>query len=1068
MEYRSILENTLEDFLTVLSKPDWPAAELLLQAFSALMIERLRSGKSDIYLKSLAIEWLGIMARRVKTGLNMISGSKSYMTPEWICEIHEKLPKEISASTAPESLELLLDSQSKILQSISSFQGNVSVIQFQISLWGHEYSSGWKEVKDGEQQSSTTEMLSMLSAGIRRLWCLSLGIGNVAENETQHQFQFPELTSADVDMLSEVLAARSPLYKSYNIFLSEIMSCLGKDVVTYRNRAVKAMRHIVTSIPEILDEPRTRNAILQRIHDASPSVRDVAVDVLAKYLAYQRDVPRKLYEIASSRVFDTAVNVRKRVVKLLQELFHKCIETDIRVDIAAKLIQRISDSEVGISDLAFKATQEVLFHPFREIERDGNDYFGSSYANAPKARKRRIEELTDIIIGAVARLEPTGGNRTTSLSKITQRIMTECDDKARIWFEKVFQWIIDCLFERMLLYDEQDKVKQFTTCLVTIHAFTTTCPDLLRETQISVLQPYLSITKVSDWYMAHYVLNIYKDVLPRQKYHDPDFIAILERILFDLIGACPQESTASVVSCLCTVVESISQRYNILIRILGSCMVKLRADRDQIGTTGGLARPATGVMKMLLICGLLCQNIDFDAKRREVPLKLAGLDKISEGTIVDLVYDLVLEFTKVQGIPEEAQIRVAALQSLGYLFTRHPTLITKESSMFLIRTIFEQGNDVARTRLMIVFQEFLAAEETRLQKREQDAGQSLYTKQVDVETLLGNTAEFAELGVNGALMQCYLPDILKCAMSDMSDLRLKAFDVITAVVEQGLAHPVLCMPIIVASETSPDQLLRHRAYYVHRLAHDKYGLLLYSHIPKYLTAAYEYQKLHYGDHVNGYGKRDGDAKVDSLLGMTYSVIKQKKKSKLDFLEALVKPFQLELKQGLSDQVHHFFEKINVNYLSFLADCIVTLDLGQSDEVLHLLYYFERIQATSCAELLLYIQSRRADGDRETDEDDTNKMEDIDDETISKAAIAMYILLKMRLLLQELDVLQYDPADKKKPHALIRDQEVDAVVDWREELLYFRRGTLTHAAAAQARSKFENLALKMTADISDRI
>lgn len=37
-EYRGILESTLQDFITVLHKPEWPAAELLLQAFSELMV----------------------------------------------------------------------------------------------------------------------------------------------------------------------------------------------------------------------------------------------------------------------------------------------------------------------------------------------------------------------------------------------------------------------------------------------------------------------------------------------------------------------------------------------------------------------------------------------------------------------------------------------------------------------------------------------------------------------------------------------------------------------------------------------------------------------------------------------------------------------------------------------------------------------------------------------------------------------------------------------------------------------------------------------------------------------
>ena len=64
-------------------------------------------------------------------------------------------------------------------------------------------------------------------------------------------------------------------------------------------------------------------------------------------------------------------------------------------------------------------SQEILFSPFHDIDQDENDYFGASYDNAPKARKERIKQLTDIIAGAVARME---GGKTTALSQIVQKV----------------------------------------------------------------------------------------------------------------------------------------------------------------------------------------------------------------------------------------------------------------------------------------------------------------------------------------------------------------------------------------------------------------------------------------------------------------------------------------------------------------------------------------------------------------------------------------------------------------------------------------------------------------------
>ena len=93
----------------------------------------------------------------------------------------------------------------------------------------------------------------------------------------------------------------------------------------------------------------------------------------------------------------------------------------------------------------------------------------------------------------------------------------------------------------MMAHDEADEVEQLKNCLATIHAFIRICPDLLRETQITFLQPYLSVSLQDDWPLARYVLNIYQDVLPRIKHHDPDLIAIIERLLVQLVGSSPLE-----------------------------------------------------------------------------------------------------------------------------------------------------------------------------------------------------------------------------------------------------------------------------------------------------------------------------------------------------------------------------------------------------------------------------------------------------------------------------------------------------------------------------------------------
>lgn len=53
------------------------------------------------------------------------------------------------------------------------------------------------------------------------------------------------------------------------------------------------------------------------------------------------------------------------------------------------------------------------------------------------------------------------------------------------------------------------------------------------------MKMYYSIHDQDDWKIASYVLTIYNDVLTCVKYHDPDFIAMVERALLQLLAHCP-------------------------------------------------------------------------------------------------------------------------------------------------------------------------------------------------------------------------------------------------------------------------------------------------------------------------------------------------------------------------------------------------------------------------------------------------------------------------------------------------------------------------------------------------
>lgn len=151
--------------------------------------------------------------------------------------------------------------------------------------------------------------------------------------------------------------------------------------------------------------------------------------------------------------------------------------------------------------------------------------------------------------------------------------------------------------------------------------------------------------------------------------------------------------------------------------------------------------------------------------------------------------------------------------------------------------------------------------------------------------------------------------------------------------------------------------------------------------------------------------------MDPVLGLAYSVLKDKKKAKFDFLGALVKPFAFDLKTSNP-------EDIDIDYLRYLAENIIMLDLCNTEEVLHVVYIMDRNFITLGADLLSYVRFLKkqgvvvplnADDEVATDKRADNNQDTLDHDLIvaSKLSVALCILLYVKKLLVEL----YDIPDE---------------------------------------------------------
>jgi len=115
---------------------------------------------------------------------------------------------------------------------------------------------------------------------------------------------------------SIALGRGRPLQSAFDPILRAIGASLDSTVVALRSKALRALGSIVTVDPDVLalvstaltgyvkadEEPFVKEALEDRLSDGSPAVRDIAVDLVGKYIVQKPTLATEYYRHIADRV----------------------------------------------------------------------------------------------------------------------------------------------------------------------------------------------------------------------------------------------------------------------------------------------------------------------------------------------------------------------------------------------------------------------------------------------------------------------------------------------------------------------------------------------------------------------------------------------------------------------------------------------------------------------------------------------------------------------------------------------------------------------------------------------
>uniref|UniRef100_A0A8C8DNG4 Nipped-B protein n=1 Tax=Oryzias sinensis TaxID=183150 RepID=A0A8C8DNG4_9TELE len=864
-DYRPLFENFVQDLLSTVNKPEWPAAELLLSLLGRLLVHQFSNKQTEMALRVASLDYLGTVASRLRK-----DAVTSKMDQRSIDRILQQSPGTDETQQLQKALLDYLEDNAETDPSL------VFARKFYVAQWFRDATTEAEksmrnqnpkdeDSSDGPQHAKEMETTGEIMQRAERRKKFLRGIIKT----TPAHFATLKMNSDTVDyedscLIVRYLASMRPFAQSFDIYLTQILRVLGESAIAVRTKAMKCLSEVVAVDPSILARSEMQRGVHGRLMDNSTSVREAAVELLGKFVLSRPQLTEQYYDMLIERILDTGISVRKRVIKILRDI---CLEqpTFSKItEMCVKMIRRVNDEE-GIKKLVNETFQKLWFTP--------------TPAHDKETMTRKILNITDVVAA--------------------------CRDTGYDWFEQLLQnacvQLVDNLVEHILKYEEslaENKGVNSTrlvACITTLYLFSKIRAQLMVKHAMT-MQPYLTTkcNTANDFMVICNVAKILELVVPLMEHPSETFLATIEEDLMKLIIKHGMTVVQHCVSCLGAVVNKVTHNYKFVM----ACFNKFYSEiyiyiqhRSQVSAA-------------FLMCSL-------------------------QVVIKEKVLELLLYFTK----HEEEEVKTKAIIGLGFLVIMHPSQMFVPEVKALYNGILADGSSSINLKIQVLknLQTYLQEEDTRMQ--EADREWKKLSKQEDLKEM-GDISS----GMSSSIMQLYLKQVLEAFFHTQSSVRHFALNVIALTLNQGLIHPVQCVPYLIAMGTDPEPTMRNKSDQQLVEIDKKYTGFIHMKAVAGMKMSYSLQQAINSPRKTTIRGFRQDETHTALCSHLYTMIRGNRQHRRAFLISLLNLFD--------DSA-----KTEVNMLLFIADNLACFPYQSQEEPLFIMHHIDITLSVSGSNLL---------------------------------------------------------------------------------------------------------------------
>uniref|UniRef100_A0A8D0D6G7 Nipped-B protein n=1 Tax=Sander lucioperca TaxID=283035 RepID=A0A8D0D6G7_SANLU len=810
--------------------------------------------------------------------------------------------------------------------------------------------------------------------------------------ETEGSDEIQQLQKALLDFLNENIETDPSLVFSRKFYIAQWF----RDTISEAEKAMKSQnddedlkgRHHsmdIDSTEEIMQRAETRKKFLRKVMKTSPShfsslgINSNTVDyedscLIVRYLASMRPFAQS-FDIYLSQILrvlgESAIAVRTKAMKCLSEVVAVDPSILARVDMQRGVHCRLMDNSTSVREAAVELLGRFVLSRPELIEQYYDMLIERILDTGISVRKRVIKILRDICleqpdfhkvtemcVRMIRRVNDEEGIKklvnetfqkiwftptpshdknamTRKILNITDVVLA-CKDTGYDWFEQLLQnllkseeqasykpakkacvQLVDNLVEHILKYEESladcedkgDNSGRLVACITTLYLFSKIRAQLMVKHAMT-MQPYLT-TKCNtqnDFMVICNVAKILELVVPLMEHPSETFLTTIEEDLMKLIIKYGMTVVQHCVSCLGAVVNKVTHNYKFVWACFNryyGALAKLKTQHQEDPNSSTLVTNKPTLLRSLFTVGALCRHFDFDQE------EFKGSNKVNTSNLLKQykVLELLLYFTT----HNDEEVQIKAIIGLGFQFIMHPELMFVQDVKVLYNNTLSDENSSVSLKIQVLknLQTYLQEEDSRMQEADRE-------------------------------------------WKNQSN--------------QGLVHPVQCVPYLIAMGTDPEPTMKNKADQQLAEIDKKYSGFIHMKAVAGLKMSYQVQQAINGSKgavIRGFRHDDSDAALCSHL---YTLVRGNRQHRRAFLISLLNLFDDS-------------SKTEVNMLLFIADNLACFPYQTQEEPLFIMHHIDITLSVSGSNLLQsfkevrnFLQRRKHSSDEDDeDEDDEQSM-----------------------------------------------------------------------------------------------